>query len=766
MNALKHGMASRQDTVPGEDPFELERMLGDWFDTLNPETPVECDLVRKAVMASWKVERAERTTAARAHTQIENLAQRDLHEIVGLGARLFHDCRQPTPLHGTGCFDHRGKRTSWSGIADDPDHPAKLVGLLEATAGGVDWLLTEWTALRELLEPGKMWEGHDKLKCIRLLRSQPLDAANVKAVAQVLAACAILDGRGDEPYASLKGELDEAEYKVFVKRALRRWRADLLDCGDPEAARRVLVSITERAIAELKAKAAVFEQNAERNAVRRTNGLAIDLSPEGERIRRYELSCTRTLLRSLGELGRLRRAAERAARAGNSEVGTPWGKDEGGRMTDEEMPVAELLTGCARHNLLPETPGSLIAPGPAPARTDEGGRMTDEEMPFAELLTGRTGTTPARKDEGGMMKDEEMPVAPSLTDCAGTTPPTPPLQGGEKERVSPGGEGDCGNAVSPPFTTVEQSSDPATQAIDSIDVGEPIDPAVTTDLRGAVGNDDTTSPADPDASASCDRAALWDEVPNLDIEPNLGDGHLARQEHVLPAEAAESPPRDQRDDVPDPDIEPNAGTPPHLELQARAALAGPMAPADRSLSPPCEGGVRGAEAGISEIEEQRERDGLVTDGAGTTPPTPPLQGGEKGRNEIRGNAQLANDRLFISPDPIPQDEVPDPDIEPNAGTPPHREWAARAARAGPTTPGDLKRAILRELHHREVEQSIKDGFRPRDHRRDRGSTSQQGFRKPETLGLPGDSPILASLAPPVFSKLLDEIYCELEEESR
>ncbi len=236
MNALKHGMASRQDTVPGEDPLELERMLGDWFDTLNPQTPVECDLVRKAVMASWKVTRAEIAGAARVRSQIENLEEQDRHEIAGLGARLFHDCRQPTQIYGTGRFDHRGKRTSWSGIADDPDHPARLVRLLEATAGGVDWLLTEWTALRELLEPGKVWEDPDKLKCVRLLRSQPLDAAHVKAVAQIFTACAILDGRGDDPYASLKGELDEAEYKVFVKRACRRWRADVLDCGDPEAA--------------------------------------------------------------------------------------------------------------------------------------------------------------------------------------------------------------------------------------------------------------------------------------------------------------------------------------------------------------------------------------------------------------------------------------------------------------------------------------------------------------------------------------------------
>jgi len=54
-------------------------------------------------------------------------------------------------------------------------------------------------------------------------------------------------------------------------------------------------------------------------------------------------------------------------------------------------------------------------------------------------------------------------------------------------------------------------------------------------------------------------------------------------------------------------------------------------------------------AGASDIEKERARDGLATGDAATTPPYPPFARGGKRRNEIRGNARVAKDQLFISP---------------------------------------------------------------------------------------------------------------------
>jgi len=70
---------------------------------------------------------------------------------------------------------------------------------------------------------------------------------------------------------------------------------------------------------------------------------------------------------------------------------------------------------------------------------------------------------------------------------------------------------------------------------------------------------------------------------------------------------------------------------------------------------------------------------------------------------------------------------------------------------------------LRELNRREVEATIRDRSRWRD-RRGRGSTNNQVFRKPDTVQIPGNSPLLASIAPKDFSRLLAEVHREFEEE--
>ncbi len=63
LNALKHGMASRQDVVPGEDARELDQRLDSWLATLLPKNPVERSLIEVAVKATWRVDRVMRVQA-------------------------------------------------------------------------------------------------------------------------------------------------------------------------------------------------------------------------------------------------------------------------------------------------------------------------------------------------------------------------------------------------------------------------------------------------------------------------------------------------------------------------------------------------------------------------------------------------------------------------------------------------------------------------------------------------------------------------------
>jgi hypothetical protein len=64
-NALKHGLrASTFELVRGEDPAEFAERLEGWNRAYAPRNKVEADLVRQAVVVSWKIDRAVRVENA------------------------------------------------------------------------------------------------------------------------------------------------------------------------------------------------------------------------------------------------------------------------------------------------------------------------------------------------------------------------------------------------------------------------------------------------------------------------------------------------------------------------------------------------------------------------------------------------------------------------------------------------------------------------------------------------------------------------------
>ena len=140
LNALKHGLRAATPILPGEDPVAFEERLAAWTADLQPQDDVERFLVRRAVQLSWQLERADRALAARG---AEGRLEYDEHvatiadEVADLGRRLFWSPQGPLPLYPIGTRDLRSYAPiSWSGRREDPDDPARLVILLEATPLG------------------------------------------------------------------------------------------------------------------------------------------------------------------------------------------------------------------------------------------------------------------------------------------------------------------------------------------------------------------------------------------------------------------------------------------------------------------------------------------------------------------------------------------------------------------------------------------------------------------------------------------------------
>src|SRR5262249_24302843 len=135
-------------------------------------------------------------------------ARRREEEAAALGRRLLFDRCGPLPLYPHSLYSFPGQpRVSFSGLSDDPDDPPPLLLHLEATAEGCRWLLDRWADLGALLDRGQSWQSPDKLRAIRLLGRQPLEAADSELVATIFQATHVLDPQTHYQAGVARGEV-------------------------------------------------------------------------------------------------------------------------------------------------------------------------------------------------------------------------------------------------------------------------------------------------------------------------------------------------------------------------------------------------------------------------------------------------------------------------------------------------------------------------------------------------------------------------------
>jgi len=124
----------------------------------------------------------------------------------------------------------------------------------------------------------------------------------------VFLACHKIDPSGGELFHEIWKELERPDMKIAKQRLAGRPLDSLQPHSEVEA-RQALFSIIDRAVGQLELIAATHRERAEANARLLPARLAFDDSMEGERLRRYQASCSRTLLRTLDAFGKMHRAS-------------------------------------------------------------------------------------------------------------------------------------------------------------------------------------------------------------------------------------------------------------------------------------------------------------------------------------------------------------------------------------------------------------------------------------------------------------------------
>jgi hypothetical protein len=315
-NALDHGCRANILVLPTEDFGEYQAEANAWKLSWQPRNPVEEFLVGRVVNLSWLTKRIDRAQAARLTSRIhrgEIDATDSEHEtVIELGQGLFRDACGPLALHLESKLAESipdGDTIRISDYSVDEDHPMRLLHRLQETGTGCRWLLDQWAALRALLERGVPWLAPDKLKAVRLLGRHPIDAIDSIEVARVYLAGHTLLNQAGDPFQEIMNELSPDEAAVYA-RFLQLRRYDALAPKDADGARQMLLDLVDRATERLRQKALVLRELAELDAAEAANRLSWDDTAEGERLRRYELTCNRTLLRMFELLLKVRRTGD------------------------------------------------------------------------------------------------------------------------------------------------------------------------------------------------------------------------------------------------------------------------------------------------------------------------------------------------------------------------------------------------------------------------------------------------------------------------
>ncbi len=293
LNAIKHGLTASIPLLPGEDAEAFKARGQSWRDELQPRSELAEYLLERAVVASWQLDRCDRAQGAKLTELVRfglfDLEEGETEEVEDLARQLFFDPRGPIALYPHFRGFRYKPRVSGGDELNDPIQPARIVNRLASLDAGCRWLLERWSDLRRLLEDDLKWQAPDRLRAIRLLGRQPMDALADDRVLMIYLACDAMEPTAPTSLDDLLTETTDDELKLFKERVKGRG-GDRKKPASPEAAKAALLSLIEQAVAPLADKMAAHRAHQEFLKSMQADFFAYDDSPEGELMRRYRLA--------------------------------------------------------------------------------------------------------------------------------------------------------------------------------------------------------------------------------------------------------------------------------------------------------------------------------------------------------------------------------------------------------------------------------------------------------------------------------------------
>ncbi len=299
LNSYQHGMNARviMPVLPQEDAAELEERIQQTIMAMQPRTPMEQDLVERAVRLSADIDRAERIgTAHLAHRvrkatilDPKEASAREIRKVHELGTKLFYQ----TAI-GPGYPD-----------ATPDDYPAVIVRRLEESAEGCRWLLEQWAQLLNVMDATVPWGDPEVIRFCGLLGKRGIEAhfdPELNALFQAFDA--IAKGLGQKFWTERRDHIPLGYYGGFQ---YVNYRIITAPPRDKNEAMVLICTSIEKNVGRLEKLLKDYEAIEAEEADERYDRAALDCSRAFERHRRYQSARTRELLRVLEEYRRMRK---------------------------------------------------------------------------------------------------------------------------------------------------------------------------------------------------------------------------------------------------------------------------------------------------------------------------------------------------------------------------------------------------------------------------------------------------------------------------
>ncbi len=604
-------------------------------------------------------------------------------------------------------------------------------------------------------------------------------------------------------FDDLLSDLDEEQRDRYRKALAERW-PDLFRARDKAEWRQMLLDLVQQNIERLNAILQVHEANADAVAEQTFARLSFDPSPEGAALRNYEMKSLNALFRGMENYRKHKRRSKgrgkRAAGVGRHERDLDSSADFGGEAEDSY--------------------GSALGPDHSSASADGQGERLEPRIDYSEWVRRAAqsgcGTDPVTAsipqnetnepnfDETVNITQEQGPIEVVANSDAQSGLDNGVVQPGEasepeheevrksaSEIGNPESENaewdDCpGGAAAAESSTSDQrdglEDKPATAISERELLGETPRPPAVGPLTPPRARPEVSSFPTPESTADGPpedkpTAAIrnQDDPPKAprresQAERREEDRHLARQQPALATTEGDGHLARQQ---PVPATTEGDG---HLARQQPALATtegdGHLARQQPALATTEGDGHLARQQPVPATTEgdghlARQQPALATtEGDGHLARQQPAPATTEGDGHLARQHSVVPANANSPPGPSSPNHARKRDTDAFSNTSTGREPENPPSSIGLSPSGGLHGQVMRALRRRELEQNQKDGFRrpePRA-RGARGLRNAHAFRKPQTLELPGQSPILASLPPADFSRVLAEVHLEFEEE--